>query len=154
MERKQIIDELGKYFDIRELVCPHVFRAHGKNAWMFLQTPLLETILLLRTVVIGKPMLINNYPMGGSMDERGLRCNLCSIVGKKTEEDISYLSAHVTGAGIDFTVPGTESEDVRNVIRSYAGKYPHPIRLEKNVSWVHLDIYDPCNGRTINEFSV
>ena len=92
-----------------------------------------------------------NYPHLGK-DERGLRCNLCSIVMQKTKQKKSYLSAHVNGAAIDFDAVGMSAEQVREKIRYNKDLLPYSIRLEKNVSWVHMDIYDYCNGNKINEF--
>jgi len=49
MKREEIIKELKKYFNIKELVCNHIYDRFGEQAWMFLSTQLLHTILVLRT---------------------------------------------------------------------------------------------------------
>jgi len=153
MERKEIIAQLGKYFKIAELVCKHTHDKFGGLAWQFLDTELLETILVLRTKIINAPMNVNDWHLGGVYDERGLRCNLCDIVKDNTSKNRAYLSAHCNGAGIDFTVVGKESNDVRDLIKKNAALLPYPIRLEKDVAWVHIDIYDDLSGSKVSEFS-
>lgn len=150
MTRQEIITELKNYFSIRDLVCDHVFNNFGERAWQFLDTELLHTILVVRIDILKTPMFVN-YPNSGR-DERGLRCNLCSIVMQKTKQKKSYLSAHVNGAGVDFDAKGLTAEQTRQKIKDNKDLLPYPIRLEKNVSWVHIDIYDYCNGQIINEF--
>ena len=58
-KRNKLIMSLRPYFNIRELVCPHVWNKFKENAWQFLSTELLSTLLTLRTVVIGEPIAVN-----------------------------------------------------------------------------------------------
>lgn len=156
MTRAEIIKELKKFFDIRELVCPHCYAEHGERSWQFLATELLHTLLVLRVDVFKTSMTVNNYHYAKTTpiyDERGLRCNLCSLVIAKTKKKICYLSAHVNAAGIDFDVKGLTAEQARKIIKANKHLLPYPVRLEKFVSWVHLDIYDYCNDETVNEFA-
>jgi len=148
MTRTEIIEELKKYFSIAELVCPHTLSAFGERSWQFIRTEQLETLLLLRTRILNATMTINNYPKG-KWTQRGLRCNMCQIVYSKKS---IYLSAHVLGCGDDFDAKGFTAEQTRQKIRDNSNLLPYPIRLEKNVSWVHLDTIDYCNGKVINEF--
>lgn len=73
----------------------------------------------------------------GSSSERGLRCNLCSIVKSKTKP---YLSAHVLGKAGDFTVDGISAFEARGLIKESASLLPCKIRLEGEVSWLHIDV--------------
>ena len=59
MEREEIIKELKNYFRIGELVCNHIYSKFKDQAWMFLSTPLLHTLLVLRTEIINLPMIVN-----------------------------------------------------------------------------------------------
>lgn len=152
MKRKDLITELKKYFDIRDLVCSHTYKAFGERAWQFLDDNLLETILIVRRDILKAGMTVNNYRDGGIYSQRGLRCNICELVKAKSAKNQIYLSAHCNGAGIDFTVTGMTAEQARQKIRDNADLLPCPIRLEKNVSWVHLDVYDYLNDKKINEF--
>ena len=136
MERKQIIQELKQYFSIKELVCPHVYSKFGETAWMFLSTPLLHTLLVIRRDILQKPMTINN---SSNYTQRGLRCNM--------SKNSAYLSAHVLGEGCDFTSPDVSAEDIRKLIAESEDKLPYKIRLEKDVNWVHVDCYDNSDNK-------
>lgn len=135
MTREEIIEQLKQYFNIRELVCNHVYERFRDISWMFLSTPLLETLLVLRTQIIKLPMLVNT----GTMRQRGLRCNMCPLVSQK---NYAYVSAHVTGNGVDFTCTGKSAEELRALIKANADKLPYNVRLEEGVTWVHIDVYD------------
>lgn len=156
--RQSLINELKKYFEIRELVCPHTFNAFGERSWQFLDGALLETILIVRRDILKVPMTVNTYHLPVSTTnkvvytQRGIRCNLCQIVQDKTKLKQIYLSAHVNGAGIDFIPAGMTAEEARVLIKANESKLPTSIRLEKKVSWVHMDVYDYMNGKAVNEF--
>lgn len=132
-ERNAIIEALGKYFHVKELVCPHTYAKFGEKSWQFLDTDLLYCILLIRETILCRPMYVN----GKKYTQRGLRCNMCEIVKGKTDV---YLSGHVLGKAIDFTVSGMTAEEARKRIKQYAPAFPCNIRLEKGVSWIHMDV--------------
>lgn len=135
MDRQEIIKELKKYFDIKELVCNHIYDKFKSQSWMFLSTPLLHTLLVLRTDILNIPMVVNT----SSLKQRGMRCNMCPIVKSKTK---AYISAHITGNGIDFSSNQKTAEEIRQIIKSNQSKLPYNIRLEEGVNWVHIDVYD------------
>lgn len=145
MNKTEVIRKLKKYFDIRELVCPHVFGRDGEKAWQYFPTESLQTLLAIREI-IDAPMHINNWYLGGSFRQRGLRCNLCQLVADKTKLGRLYVSAHLLAQGFDFssTMP---AEECRTKIKENASKLPYPIRLEEGVNWVHFDIYLPLNSK-------
>lgn len=145
MERQEIINKLKEYFRIGELVCDHVYAKFGDRAWMFLSTELLHTLLVLRTEIINEPIVVNT----ATMKQRGLRCNMCPLVKAKTSV---YMSAHCLGKAIDFHVPGKTAEQVRQLIKANADKLPYKIRLERDTSWVHLDVYDSGSKDKITMF--
>lgn len=147
MTRAEILAAIKPYFDLDELVCPHVYQKWGEKAWQFLDTDYLHCLLVVRRDILQKPMYCN----GKGKTERGLRCNRCSIVRGKSGP---YLSAHVLGKAGDFTVVGMSAEDARKTIKANASKLPCNIRLEKGVSWVHMDTL-PQYGITskVYEFS-
>ena len=127
------------YFDIRELVCPHVYNKFGEYAWNFFDPRLLDTLLVIREK-IGKPIYVNNWDMGGNFSQRGFRCNICPLVKEKTALEKLYITAHNQGMGVDFDVKGMSAEEVRKWIVDNKIFLPHPIRLESDVNWVHLDV--------------
>lgn len=145
MNRQEIITQLKRYFNIKELVCNHVYNTFGEKAWMFLSTQLLHTILILRTQIINLPMIVNT----SNLKQRGLRCNMCPLVKSKTK---CYLSSHTTGNGIDFTCNAKSAEEIRQIIKANQDKLPYKIRLEEGVNWVHLDCYDPGFENKITTF--
>lgn len=142
MDRKDIIKEIGKYFDIVELVCPHTHRKWGEKSWQFLDTEFLHNLLVVRRDILKSPMYCNNWDKGGSFRQRGLRCNLCQIPINKTNTGVLYLSAHVMGKAGDFDVDGMTAEEARMKILANKDKMPYPFRLEGNVNWLHIDSFD------------
>lgn len=140
----------SKYFKIEELVCRHVYEKFGDKAWMFIDSRLVETLNLLREKILGVPMIINTWKDGGGYSQRGLRCNRCQLVREKTAP---YLSAHVLGKGVDFNATGMTSDQVRSAIVKAQVLLPYPVRLERDVSWVHLDVYDSGNGNKVTLFT-
>lgn len=77
MDRNKLIEEVSKYFNIKELACPHCYNKFKDNSWQFISTELLSTLYTLRTIVINKPMVINTWATNGNYSQRGLRCNMC-----------------------------------------------------------------------------
>lgn len=152
MERKRaLIEQVRANFDVRELVCPHTYERWGSDSWMFLQADLLEVIYVLRYRLLKVPMIVNTWASGGQFDERGLRCNMCDLVKSKSS---IYLSPHCMGAAIDFHTNEMTPEEIRNLIRANWRKYSFvPIRLERDVNWVHIDVFDRGNDTLITEFN-
>ena len=152
MNRDQILAEIKQYFDIEELVCNHVLERWGEDAWQFLDTTFLENLLILRRDVIQRPMFCNNHKR--KVYQRGLRCNLCELV---KEKDRPYLSAHVLGKAGDFSIEGItgtkEMERMRQRVRSLVPVFTTPIRMEKDVSWLHFDVMPNPYGMKLYEFS-
>lgn len=136
------------FFDLEELVCPDVFKKYGKFGWNFVDYKLLTTINTIRDR-FGKPMIVNTWKDGGELSQRGLRCNLCSLVKSKTE---LYMSAHCLGKAVDFEVPGLVAEEVRQWILKNKNWWPYHIRLEKKTDWIHLDVYDNPEGLKVYFF--
>lgn len=140
MTRTETIAQLRAFFDVSELVCPHTFARFGERSWQFFDTATLNTLLVLRAKILCVPMTINN----SESTQRGLRCNLCSIVkGQKKQ----YLSAHLMGKGFDIVSNEMTAQEMRDKIFENADKLPVPIRIEDGVSWLHFDTFDPSNGQ-------
>ena len=134
------------YFSIDELVCEHVYDKYGEKAWMFFDTELLVMLDTIRDR-IGKPIFVNDWMVHGKYSQRGLRCNQCDIVKEKAKAGILYMSAHCLGKAADFDVEGLLAEEVRQWITSHANWWPYHIRLEADVNWVHLDIFDQSENK-------
>lgn len=145
MTRETLIQQIKNYFDVKELVCPHVYQVFWELSWDFFREDYLETILFLRRH-FNVPMYCNY----SGMTQRGVRCNMCQIVKEKQRP---YLSGHVLWCAGDWTFEGYEAEEIRKQIKGISHLLPHPIRLERSVTWVHIDTL--AYGRTgkITEFN-
>ncbi len=139
-----------QFFTITELVCPHVYNKFGGLAFLFLDERIVITIDTIRRL-INKPITVNTWADGGEFSQRGLRCNLCSLVKDKTLANQLYMSAHVLGMAMDFDVENMTADDTRLWIALNKDKLPYNMRLEKNVDWVHLDVYNNGNKLTFFE---
>ena len=131
---------LSRYFDIQELVCPHVYDKFGLYAWQFFDPRLLDVMLVVREKT-GLPIVVNNWAAGGQLTQRGLRCNLCPIVKEKTSLEKLYMSPHPMGMALDFNIVGQTVEETHKWIVDNRILLPHPIRLEEpdGINRVHLD---------------
>lgn len=154
MTRVELVREVQRYFTLHELVDRPTYEKYGAFAWHFFDTRMLESLFVIRDKIIKKPMTINNWHMGGKFSQRGLRTNLSPEVLAKTKENKLSMSAHSTGKGWDFDVKGMTAEEVRQEIIKQGGKLPHPIRLEKDVTWVHADIYNDGKEAKVTQFKV
>lgn len=150
MKRDEIIKRLKKYFKITELVCPHVYEKYGNASWRFLTTESLYTLLVLREDILQVPLICNNYSIG--LTQRGLRCNLCELIKEKTKNDELSLTAHGGGKGWDLTSPKMTADEMRRKISQKSHLLPYPIRIEKDVDWLHIDNYDAGNSQKITYF--
>lgn len=152
MTRNQLIEKLKTNFNIKELVCKHCYDKFKDNAWQFLSTELLSTLYTLRYIIFNKPIRINTWHKNGSFAQRGLRCNMCSLVCNKKAV---YISAHCLGKAIDFNVEGYTSDAVNKEIIANVDKFEYPIRLEINTDgWTHIDVYQPYSSEAkIIEFN-
>jgi len=139
---------MSEHFILQELVCKHTFDKYGKFAENFLDPRLIITLETIRER-INKPIFVNSWDSGGRFDERGLRCPHCDIVKKEIAKGNLYMSAHTLGRGVDFDVQGLLSDEVRLWIAKYKNWLPYPIRLEKGVSWVHLDLFNNTRDKIV-----
>jgi hypothetical protein len=139
------------YFDIEELVCPHVYNVYKQLAWQFLDRRFVITINVIREK-IGKSIMINNWKDGGKYSQRGMRCIQCEIVQDYIKKGSLYLSGHLLAKAGDMNVLGLHAEEVRVWLKKHQSWWPYPFRLEKDVDWVHLDTFDNGMGK-IYEFN-
>lgn len=128
-----------KHFKIYELVSKQVYEKYGETAWQFFDPRLLENLDWIRETT-GKKITVNDWYWGGNFDERGLRCNMDTMMVDKTNNEIIYCSPHPMGQGVDFDEQDFTAQETRDWLRKNQKDLPHPIRVEKNVSWVHIDV--------------
>ena len=143
------------YFVIQELVDEDVYNKYGELAWKFIDEKLLECLLVVRTE-LNRPISINNWFYGGNYTQRGLRHNMSPLVASKER---IYLSAHMFGKAVDFDVGGMTAIEVREWILRNPSKFPHKMRLERNlngkpINWVHMDVMSDESKPKIYQFDV
>ena len=137
-----------QYFEIAELICPHVSARFGDNAWQFFDERLLDTLYAIRRN-LDLPIYVNNWAIGGQFSQRGLRCNVCALVKEKTMLDKVYMTAHMQGEAVDFDVKGMTAEEVRTWLERNQVLLPYPIRVESGTTWVHIDLRNPGTKKII-----
>lgn len=136
MTREDILNEISKYFSVKELVCDHTFAKWGEKSWQFLDTDFLHALLVIRRDILQVPMTCNV----GQSTQRGLRCNCCQQVYSKSIIGQNYLSSHIFGKAGDFTPKGMTAAQARALIKKNADLLPCNIRLEDKVTWLHMDV--------------
>ena len=141
MERKEILQEIKKYFTVKELVCNHTYNKFGESSWQFLDTKALHTLLVLRRDLFKTPMVVNY----SGHYQRGLRCNLCQLVKDKTNRNAVYLTAHILGKAFDISMKTITGAQARDMIKKNQDLLPYPVRIEKDVNWLHIDVRDTHN---------
>ena len=136
MERNKIISELSKFFKVKELVSNNVFTKYGESSWRFFDTEFLHTLLVLRRDIICTPLICNV----GEYQQRGLRENIAPLAWSKTNAGVLYLSAHCLGKGCDLTSTKMTAAEMRVRIKEKAKLLPYKVRVEDDVTWLHIDI--------------
>ena len=140
MERNKVLAEIKKYFKIQEFVDEPTFKRWSENAWNFIDTALLETVLVLRRDILKVPMVINDWSWGGKNSQRGLRTNISPMVKEKTDKGVLYLSQHCFGKAVDIVSSKMTAEQMRKLIVVNKSKLPYNVRIEDGVSWLHIDV--------------
>jgi len=126
-----------KYFKPYEFVSEKLFKIYGDDSLLFVSDELKITMDAIREF-FDVPIYINNCRIainsekfGGSFQNRGYRDPFTSVGAK--------LSQHKFGRAIDFHSPVIASSTIRKQILENQNLFPHIHRMEKNVSWVHID---------------
>lgn len=135
MNEKKVRKYIKKYFHIKELVGRRTFKKFGERSWRFLDYRLLYTLLIIREN-LDLPITVNK----GKRQQRGLRTIVQQMIKNYFYKDKLYVSAHLLGKAVDFDVKGMTAHEVRKWIIQNKDLFPFKIRLENNVSWVHLDV--------------
>ena len=133
---------VSKYFKIQELVSEAVYKKYGEKSWEFIDCRLIKVLDLLREH-FNKPITINNWMWGGTLEQRGLRTNLDELVKKKTEKGTLYISQHILGKAVDFNVKGLSAQEVYDEILRNIEKFYLISRIENikdTPTWVHIDV--------------
>lgn len=119
-------------FGVRELVTPEVYAARGERAWELLDPFALRTLQSLRDKF--GPVTINNWHIGGSYKESGLR-GFGSATG-------AMWSQHKYGRAFDCKIKGVTPKEACEYILAHMSEFPYLTVLEnpaETPSWLHFD---------------
>lgn len=131
----------AKHFALHELVCDHIIYKYGDVAWQFIDPRLIITMDWIREET-GRPIYVNNYAWDGHQTQSGVRCNVCDLELAIALSAELYMSAHPQGQACDFHIRSMNTAEALKWIEQHEKELPYPIRLEKYVDWVHLDVRD------------
>ena len=136
MERKTY---KPKWFELYELLPPEVYtydmmvseEARERAFATFFDVKLLETIDVIRDI-IGLPLICNTWFIDGNRKNCGFRTQQCSVGAAQSQ--------HKLGKAVDLVCAKMSAEEMRQKIEANKDKLPYPIRMEKDVNWLHLDV--------------
>ncbi|MGL4935000.1 MAG: hypothetical protein ACRC51_05950 [Cetobacterium sp.] len=129
-----------KYFKLQELVCPDIYKQYGDSAWEFFDQNFLKDLDGIREL-FNTAIIINNWHIGGSYKESGLRCALCNEVKKHTLKGKVNMSAHKMN-GADLKLKGIEIKKAVETIVNNAHRFKTIKRIENpdyTPTWLHVD---------------
>lgn len=123
-------------FSLKEFVPPKIWRQFGKSSRWFIDERILDLAQFTREF-FDRPMIINNWHVGGDFTERGYRL-------PNTDTGATY-SQHKYGRAIDFNVAGQSADKTREVIFDNESAFMEEglTTLEHGDiadTWVHADI--------------
>lgn len=121
----------NKYFTVEELVSKDVYDLLGDEAIKLFDPKALEVLEDVREI-LGIPLTCNDWHLGGDRDYCGYRDLRCTIGAPK--------SAHKTGQAFDLISPILSASEMRKRIQLCAHKLRHNIRIEDDVTWLHIDV--------------
>jgi hypothetical protein len=122
----------SKHFEIHELVPSVVFDKFGESSWMFVDDRLLQSIDKIKEKFPEGAMYINNYKWGMDRHWSGLRT--------PDFKGYSPTSQHSFGRAADCVFTKYSTDEVRKYIIENINEFPYIKGIEKNVSWLHIDV--------------
>lgn len=137
-------DKRCKWFDLRELLPPEIYRGEGQ--WPLIDDRLKAVIDCIREEIVKAPMICNTWHMGGNRKWSGYRPQDCPVGAAKSQ--------HKEGKAVDLLCYKYTAEQMRQMIEENADRLPYPIRIERDVTWLHIDVKDmDYKGKKIYFFS-
>ena len=121
------------HFRIEELVSEELFDLVKPDMlWELFDEKLLDSIDALKEKFPNGSMTINNWLWEGDRTQSGLRT--------KNSKYYSPTSQHSVGKAADCVFSDYETEEVRQYIIDNPRKFPYIKGIEKDVSWLHIDV--------------
>lgn len=131
-----------KWFCLSELLPPEIY-CNEEFGWDMLCDQLKETIDAIREL-LKVPLTCNDWARGGHRKNCGYRTQSCAIGAR--------FSAHKQGMAADLISNKMTAQQMRQLIHDSADKLPYKIRIEANVSWLHVDVRTAGQTIKIKEF--
>ena len=131
-----------KWFKLYELLPPETYKDE-EHGWEILCDELKQTIDFCRDL-FKMPLTINDWKNKGHRQYCGFRAKTCPVGAK--------FSAHKQGMAADIISPKLSAKDMRKMLHENADKLPYKVRLEANVSWLHIDVRTDGQTEKIREF--
>ena len=140
-----------KYFELYELMPPELYtydmmvseEARERAFVNYFDEKLLITIDIIRGEIIKAPLICNTWFQDGNRKYSGLRPTNCAI---GTE-----MSQHKLGKAVDLVSNKYTAEEMRQMIKDNEHLLPYPIRIEKDVNWLHVDCKERTRGHHYND---
>ena len=133
-----------KFFKLYELLPPEIYRSEDKH-WELLDERLLETLDVIREI-LGVPLICNTWYQGGNRRYCGFRVANCKVG--------AVNSYHKRGMAADLLSNKLTAEEMRQIIDKHQDRLPYPVRIERSVSWLHIDVAEiDYNGKKIYYFN-
>lgn len=128
-----------KWFKPWELVSKAAWSKRRESVMLGMDAKLLITIDTLRELLEeidpSKAVLIcNDWNFGGNRQYSGLRL--------PTDKHYSEFSAHSRGQAVDLVSRHYSAERLRKIIIDNRERFPYLTRMEKDVNWLHLDVFN------------
>jgi Peptidase M15. len=124
-----------KWFKLYELLPPELYK-NEEQGWDYFDARLLRSIDAIRDI-LNVPLICNNWYHKGKRKASGYRLQSSSIGAQ--------FSAHKQGMAADLISTRMTAEQMRQILILNADKLPYPIRIEKDVTWLHVDVR--CSGK-------
>ena len=130
----------SRYFKLYELL-PKELYSDEEYGWEFIDERLLRSIDFVRDL-LNMPLICNNWKWGG---KRNYSC-----VRTPESSDYKFGSYHSLRSdrkvmAIDVISTKMTAKQMRNIIVANKANLPFPIRLEDDVTWLHLDVANNVN---------
>jgi hypothetical protein len=123
-------------FYAQEFVPPEIFKDFGpNNSWWFVQPNVVKVCEALRKY-FDKPLIVNNWNVGGKFRYRGYRPRKYAQGGENSQ--------HRLGNAADLNIEGIDSNEVRKHILAYKDMYMLKglttiEHADFAPTWVHFD---------------
>jgi hypothetical protein len=131
-----------KWFKLYELLPPEIY-CDEDHGWDMLCDRLKQTIDYCREL-FNAPLVINDWKNKGHRQNCGFRTKTCAVGAK--------FSAHKQGMAADIICSRLSAAQMRKILHDNADKLPFKVRLEANVSWLHIDVRTDGQTEKIKEF--